>query len=269
MRLMMKINKSSSQYLLSILFLLAYLILFPSYLSATEYNFESYAKKSGCASIPFSSEKRSCDSAQTEKNNACNVALECDINKAKRLKAKYDKAEQNLKSATGPMIKQLETKKATLQTALNALNKIGESGTSRAADCINRRKDVQKVFDKIPRLLERARDQALRVRKLLTDSLNTAQAKRVETKKTMESAARGKDSNKKSSTKRAWHDAIKAVKAIGAKFKLFDRNNGRIIKKSVVKLIAHYKEEEDKHEDYIDEAEVRMNNCKKLSRFKF
>ncbi|VAW74165.1 hypothetical protein MNBD_GAMMA12-2890 [hydrothermal vent metagenome] len=265
----MKIDKSSPQYLLSLLFLLIYLILFSNYLSATEYNFESYAKESGCKSIPFSSEKRSCDSAQREKNKACNVSLECDVAKAEKLKIKYNKAKNDLKGAAGPMIQDLEKKTAALQTELKALNKIGESGMSRAEDCIDRRKDVQKVFDKIPYLLERARDEALRKRKSLTNSLNKAQAERTETKKKMEAAAKGTDSGKKSSTKRVWHDAIKAVKSIGAKFKLFDRNNGRIIRKSVAKLIAHYKNEEEKHDGYIDQAKNRMNSCKKLSKFKF
>ena len=61
-----------------------------------EYNFYEQADKNGCASIITERGQDECAREQRKKDDACNVAVECDVEKQERLIEKYKEAKERL-----------------------------------------------------------------------------------------------------------------------------------------------------------------------------
>lgn len=152
----------------------------PLMVYAAEYNFYEQADKKGCSSIITERGQEECARAQRAKDDACKVAVECDVDKQERLIVTYKKAKDRLdrgQVADADKEKLKETVR-TLKDQLDRAKAAARSGTSIAQDCVTARENVQKWFMETGiRLTEQTRDDALRLRKDLLDKLADAQRK--------------------------------------------------------------------------------------------
>lgn len=233
---------------------------------AAEYNFYEQADKKGCASIITERGQDECERVQKAKNDACNVAIECEVDKQERTIAKYKEAKERLERgqvADADKDKLKETVRA-LKDELDGRKDAARRGTSVAQSCVTARENVQKWFNDtaIP-LTERTRDEALRSRRDLLDKLTDLQRKQADARSKRE--AKPGDSSAQSDYDRATDDMRGAEKAL----EQFNGKYGKDVERYAAKLIEHYKAEKESHERPLTEAKNRLENCKKVDNLSY
>jgi hypothetical protein len=233
---------------------------------AAELNFYEQADKKGCASIITERGQSDCASVQNAKDRACNVAVECDVDRQERLITKYKDAKDRLDRG-----QVADADKDKLKDSINAMKQeldnnksAARSGTFVVQGCVDARVAVQKWFiDDGIRLTERTRDDALRVRRDLLDKLADTQKKQAEAKAKRD--AKPGDSSAQSEYDRATEDMRNAEKAL----EQFNSKYGKDIERYADKLIRHYRDEKDSHDKPLDEAKNRVANCKKVDNLSY
>jgi hypothetical protein len=233
---------------------------------AAEYNFYEQADKRGCASIITERGQDECDRIQRAKNEACNVSLECDVDKQERTISKYKEAKERLdrgQVADADKDRLRDTVRA-LKDELDARKEGARKGTSLAQSCVTARENVQRWFmdTGIP-LTERTRDDALRVRKDLLDKLADAQRKQADAKSKRD--AKPGDSSAQSEYDRATDEMRNAEKAL----EQFNSKYGKDLERYASRLIDQYKSEKDSHERPLSEARNRVENCRKVDNMSY
>ena len=233
---------------------------------AAEYNFYEQADKKGCSSIITERGQDECTRAQRAKDDACRVAVECDVDRQERTIAKYKEAKDRLdrgQVADADKDRLAETVRA-LKDELDRAKDAARRGTSIAEGCVTARENVQKWFMEtgIP-LTERTRDDALRLRKELLDKLAEAQNKLRDAKSKRD--AKPGDSSAQSEYDRATEEMRNAEKAL----EQFNNKYGKDIERYASKLIDHYKSEKESHERPLTEARNRIENCKKVDNMSY
>jgi hypothetical protein len=228
---------------------------------ASEYNFYEQADKKGCSSIITERGQDDCARVQRAKDDACNVAVDCDVDKQERTIAKYKEAKDRLdrgQVADADKDKLKDTVRA-LKDELDTRKADARKGTSIVQGCVTARENVQKWFMEtgIP-LTERTRDDALRIRKDLLDKLADAQRKQTEAKSKRD--AKPGDSSAQSDYDRATDELRSAEKAL----EQFNNKYGKDIERYASRLIDQYKSEKESHERPLTEARKRVDNCKKV-----
>jgi hypothetical protein len=238
----------------------------PLVVYAAEYNFYEQADKKGCSSVITERGQEECARAQRAKDDACKIAVECDVDKQDRLIATYKETKDRLdrgQVADADREKLTETVR-TLKDQLDRAKAAARSGTSIAQDCVTARENVQKWFMETGiRLTEQTRDDALRLRKDLLDKLADAQRKQADAKSKRD--ARPGDSSAQSDYERATDDMRNAEKAL----EQFNTKYGKEIERYASKLIDQYKAEKDSHERPLSEARNRVENCKKVDNMSY
>jgi hypothetical protein len=233
---------------------------------AAEYNFYEQADKKGCASIITERGQDECARVQRAKDDACNVPVQCDVDKQERLIAVYKEAKERLERgqvADADKDRLKETVR-TLKEQIDNNKDAARSGTSKAQGCVTARENVQKWFMETGiRLTERTRDDALRLRKELLDKLSDAQRKQADAKAKRD--AKPGDSSAQSDFERATEEMRNAEKAL----EQFNSKYGKDIERYASRLIDHYKAEKESHERPLTEARNRVENCKKIDNMSY
>lgn len=224
-------------------------------------NFNERADKNGCDSIVTESGRSDCNDAQRRKNDACNIALDCDLEKQQRTIEKYNEAKDRLEKGEvndSDKDKLKDTVRA-LKDDLDQRKDQARRNTSLADTCVQRREDVQRWFEEkaIP-ITEHARDDALRERKDLLDKLADAQKKVREAKDKRD--AKPGDSSAQSDYDRAVDD----LRAVEKSLEELNKKYGPEIEKNAEKLIRQYKDGKSSHEKPLAEARARRDKCKQL-----
>lgn len=228
---------------------------------AAEYNFYEQADKRGCASIITERGQDECERVQRAKNEACNVSVECDVDKQERTIAKYKEAKERLdRGQVADADKdRLKDTISALKDELDARKEAARKGTSIAQSCVNARENVQRWFMETGiSLTERTRDDALRIRRDLLEKLADAQRKQADAKSKRD--AKSDDSSAQSEYDRATEEMRNAEKAL----EQFNNKYGKDIERYASRLIDQYKSEKDSHERPLTEAKNRVENCKKV-----
>jgi len=233
---------------------------------ASEYNFYEQADKKGCASIITERGQSDCAAAQKRKDDACNVAVECDVDKQEKTIAKYKEAKERLDSGkvNDSDKDKLKDTVRDLKDELDRRKEAARKGTSLAQDCVRAREEVQKWFidTGIP-LTERTRDDALRLRRDLLDKLADTQKKQADAKARRD--AKPGDSSAQSDYDRATSDMRDAEKAL----EQFNSKYGKDIERYASKLVDHYKAEKESHEKPLQDSKNRLENCKKVDNLSY
>jgi hypothetical protein len=146
-----------------------------------------------------------------------------------------------------------------LKDALDARKAAAPDVMKIAQGCIDMRASVQDWFKNtaIP-LTERARDDAIRLRRDLLEKLKNADDKRKTTKEK-------RDANPNdSSAKDDYERAATAYRDIEKELEAFNDKYGKDIERHGGRLIDQYKEERDRHDEPTKQAESRLQKCKDL-----
>ena len=225
-------------------------------------NFEVYSGRKGCESIVKDSERRDCQDLSRRKNEACNQTASCDFDRQKRDIDDYNEAKRKLSSGqiADADKSRLEQTIRELKDKLDARKAAAPDVMKIAQGCIDARAKVQDWFKStaIP-VTERARDDAMKLRKELLEKLKEADDRRAKAKEKRD--ANPNDSSAKDDYERAasaYRDAEKALEAFNEKY-------GRDVERHAGRLIDQYKEERDRHDQPTKEAENRRQRCKDLS----
>lgn len=224
-------------------------------------NFEVYSGRRGCESIVKDRERRECEDVSRRKNEACNVTASCDYDRHKRDIEEYNEAKKQLSDGRVADADKgrLEQKIRELKDKLDSRRSAAPDVMKIAQNCIDARKNVQDWFKNtaIP-VTERARDDAMRLRKELVDKLKEADDRRAKAKDKRD--ANPNDSSAKDEYERAaqaYRDAEKALEQFNDKY-------GREVERHAGRLIDQYKEERDRHDEPTKQAENRLQKCKDL-----
>jgi hypothetical protein len=224
-------------------------------------NFEVHSGRKGCESIVKDSERRDCQDLSRRKNDACNVSASCDMDRHKRDIDEYNDAKSRL--ASGKIAdadkSRLEQTIRELKDKLDARKSAAPDVMKIAQNCIDMRAKVQEWFKgvAIP-LTERARDDAMRLRRELLEKLKEADERRQKAKEKRDANpndSSAKDDHERAAT--AHRDAEKALEAFNDKY-------GRDVERHAGRLIDQYKEERDRHDEPTKQAESRLQRCKDL-----
>jgi hypothetical protein len=225
-------------------------------------NFEVYSGRKGCESIIKDSERRDCQDLSRRKNDSCNVSASCDVDRHKRDIEDYNEAKRKL--ATGQIAdadkSRLEQTIRELKDKLDARKNAAPDVMKIAQGCIDMRARVQDWFKDVAiSVTERARDDAMKLRKELVDKLKESDDRRQNAKNKRD--ANPNDSGAKDDYERAaaaYRDAEKALEA-------FNDRYGRDVERHAGRLIDQYKEERDRHDEPTKQAENRLQRCKDLT----
>ena len=226
-----------------------------------EYNFAEQAAEKGCASVITQRGQDECKREQQKKDDACNVSVDCDVDKQEKTIEKYNEAKTKLDRGEVNDADR-DKLKDTIRDLKDELDKRKEGarrGASVAEGCVTARQNVQKWFMEtgIP-LTERTRDEALQLRKELLDKLADAQKKQSDAKSNRD--AKPGDSSAQSDYDRATENMRDAEKAL----EQFNTKYGKDVERNASKLIEQYKAEKESHERPLTEAQNRLEKCKKL-----
>jgi hypothetical protein len=233
---------------------------------AAEYNFYEQADKKGCSSIITERGQDECARVQRAKEDACNIAAECEVDKQERTIAKYKDAKDRLDRGQVSDADKDKLKEAVrlLKDDLDGRKDKARANISVAERCVRAREDVQKWFMETGiRLTERTRDDALRLRKDLIDKLADAQRKQADAKSKRD--AKPGDSSAQSDYDRATDEMRNAEKAL----EQFNNKYGKDIERYASRLIDQYKAEKESHERPLSEARNRVENCKKVDNMSY
>ena len=224
-------------------------------------NFEVYSGRKGCESIVKERERRECEDLSRRKNEICNVSASCDYDRHKRDIEEYNEAKKQLSDGRVADADKgkLEQKIRELKDKLDSRRAAAPDVMKIAQDCIDARARVQDWFKNtaIP-VTERARDDAMRLRKDLVDKLKEADDRRAKAKDKRD--ANPNDSSAKDEYERAaqaYRDAEKALEQFNDKY-------GREVERHAGRLIDQYKEERDRHDEPTKQAQNRLQRCKDL-----
>ena len=224
-------------------------------------NFEVFSGRKGCESIVKDRERSECQDISRRKNEACNQTASCDFDRHKRDIEEYNEAKKQL--ADGRVADadkgRLEQKIRELKDKLDSRKSAAPDVMKIAQGCIDARARVQDWFKNtaIP-VTERARDDAMKLRKELLDKLKEADERRSKAKDKRD--ANPNDSSAKDDYERAsqaYRDAEKALEQ-------FNDRYGREVERHAGRLIDQYKDERDRHDDPTKQAENRLQKCKDL-----
>jgi len=194
-------------------------------------NFEVYSGRRGCDSIVKERERRDCQDLQRAKNDACNQTASCDMDRQKRDIDEFNEVKKQL--ADGRVADSdkpaLERKIRDLEARLNARKAAAPDVMKIAQGCIDARAKVQDWFKNvgIP-VTERARDDAMKLRKELVDKLREADERRRNAKEKRD--ANPNDSSAKDEYERAAEKYREAEKAL----EQFSERYGRDVERTRV-----------------------------------
>jgi hypothetical protein len=233
---------------------------------AAELNFYEQADKRGCESIITERGQSDCAAVQKRKDEACNVAIECEVDKQERAIAKYKEAKERL---DGGQVNEADKDKLAstvrdLKDELDQRKEAARKGASLAEACVRAREEVQKWFmETAISLTERTCDDSLRLRRDLLDKLADTQKKQADAKAQRD--ANSGDSSAQSDYDRTTSDMRDAEKAL----EQFNSKYGKDIERYASKLIDHYKAENASHEKPLQESKNRTENCKKIDNMSY
>lgn len=233
---------------------------------ASEYNFYEQSDKKGCSSIITERGQDECARVQRAKDAACNVPVDCDVDRQERAIAKYKDAKDRLDRGQVADADKDKLKDAVraLKDELDTRKGDARKGTSLVQDCVRAREDVQKWFMETGiALTERTRDDALRLRKELLEKLADAQRKQTDAKSKRD--AKPSDSSAQTDYDRASEEMRNAEKAL----EQFNNKYGKDIERYASRLIDQYKSEKESHERPLSEARNRLDNCKKVDNMSY
>jgi len=231
---------------------------------AKEYNFETHARKEGCASIVFPDRRSDCMSRQKAKNETCKKRLTCDLDKATRLIRDLKDKKSKLKSANDADKDAIKRKIKELKDQLDVLKATGSRGVPLAEKCVQARSKMKSMFKRTIPLTKDAGSNAKRKRSKLLDQLKDAKKKAEEAKREKDKAEKGDDG-----PKRKWEDAQKEVRRLEKELERFNKANGKDIQRNVDRLIRHYEEGHKRHEKPERDDQTHLQKCKSLSRISY
>jgi hypothetical protein len=233
---------------------------------AAEYNFQVQSGKKGCDSVITERGQDECARIQRAKDEACNVATECDVDRQERTIERYREVKDRLErgDVNDADKDRLRQTIRDLKEELDARKEGATRSIPIAKRCVAAREDVQKWFSDtgIP-LTERSRDDALQIRRGLLEKLAEAQKKQAEAKAKRE--ANPDDSSAQSEYDRATQEMRDAEKAL----EQFNDKYGHDIERHASRLIEHYRDERQSHERPLTESRNRVEKCERLERLSY
>lgn len=222
-------------------------------------NFEVYSGRKGCESIVKDRERGECDAVQRKKNEACNINASCDLDKHKRQIDELKELQEKLKTINDSDRSNMESRIRDLRAQLDS-RKAGAADVMKIAQaCIDARAAVQDWFKNVAiSTTERARDEAMRLRRDLLQKLKDADERRARAKEK-------RDANQNDSSARDEYErAATAYRDVEKELEAFNNKYGKDIERHADRLISHYREERDRHDEPTKQAENRLQKCKEL-----
>ncbi|MEO8703141.1 MAG: hypothetical protein ABI867_24055 [Kofleriaceae bacterium] len=229
-------------------------------LAGDDYDFENFARSTGCESVIFSDRRSQCSSLQSAVNKFCKeTPFECSLTDFNKTLGEYN-------SAKGQMANTDDEKKAKLEKTkrlwkeLDSFKKKAIYGEPIAAECVRNRNSIMEHFSETIRKTESAGKAQLDVRKALIDKLRESEKRRDEAKAKRDSTPND------DSLKRAYDEAVEAFRKVEQELGEFNKKNGQDIEKNYLRLNEGYRYGNEKHKEERDNQSNRWNNCIGINR---
>jgi hypothetical protein len=225
---------------------------------ADDYDFEDFARRTGCDSVVFNDRRSECSSIQKNVNRYCKEEkFDCSLGDFKKVLGEYN----DLKSRStynDDEKKAKEEKLERLRKDLEARKTEATRGQPIAEECVRYRGDIFDHFRRTSDMTERAGKEQLGVRQKLLDRLRDAERRRDDARSKRDASPN--DEN----LKREYDTAVEEFRKIEQELGEFNRKNGKDIERNYTRLVDGYGKGNEEHKAERENQANRRDNCKEI-----
>jgi hypothetical protein len=226
---------------------------------ADDYDFEDFARRTGCDSVIFSDRRYDCGKIQENVNKYCKEQrFDCSIRDFKSVLSDYRDLQGRSTSSESEKTAKDE-KLAKLKKDLDDRVAEAARGTPIATQCVQYRGDIFEHFKKTSDMTATAGKTQMAVRQALLDKLKAADERRNQAKNKRDASPND------DSLKREYDEAAEAYRKVEQELGEFNRKNGQDIEKNYSRLVDQYERGNREHAEERQNQQNRLDNCKEIT----
>ncbi len=226
---------------------------------ADDYDFEDFARRTGCESVIFNDRRRECSSIQANVDRYCKQEkYDCSIGDFKKTLGEFNDT-KNRSTYNDEEKKAKDEKLDKLRRELDTRKTEAARGLPIAEQCVRSRLDIFDHFRRTSDMTATAGREQMNLRAKLLDRLRETEKRRDDAKNKRDSTPN--DEN----LKRDYDKAVEEFRKVEQELGEFNRKNGKDIERNYTRLVEHYYKGNEEHKTERESQEKRRDNCKEIS----
>lgn len=226
---------------------------------ADDYDFEDFARRTGCDSVIFSDRRRDCSSIQANVDRYCKTEkYDCSIGEFKKLLGELNDT-KNRSTYNDDEKKAKDEKLEKLRRELDVRKTEATRGLPIAEQCVRARTDIFDHFRRTSDMTATAGKEQMALRQKLIDRLRDAEKRRDDAKNKRD--ATPNDDN----LKREYEKVVDEFRKVEQELAEFNRKNGKDIERNYTRLVDGYTKGNEEHKTERESQSNRRDNCKEIS----